>query len=215
MEFDKSATMNRIQLNGTTRKFPEHGNALSLEEELGRKITEYQIFTFVRDPYDKIVSAYFFYKNGEPLVHKNLLWYARKGLKVCMKAFVSYLNILFARLVPFHIWSLIRSVKSNEKYLVDSNGEFLVNFIGQTENISSDLKSILEKLGFKGELGDVHRRNSSNHKSTLSYYNRKWHFKRINERYKRELRIYEFIKSKPADFNYRGLRMDDILKNLD
>lgn len=124
MNLDKSARMNRIYSNGVMKKFPEHGNGLILEEELGSKVDEYQIFTFIRDPYDKIVSSYFFYKNGKPLVNGNLFVYFKGGYRIFLKAFVSYLNILLARLLPFHVWSLLRRVKSNEKYLVGSNGEF-------------------------------------------------------------------------------------------
>jgi hypothetical protein len=215
MKLDESAEMNRIQINGQRIKFPEHGNALLLEGKLGHRVEEYQIFTFIRDPYDKIVSAYFFYKNGEPLVHDNLLWYLKKGPKQFLKAFVSYVNVLFARILPFHIWSLLRKVKSNEKYLVDRNGKLLVNFVGQTEKLSQDLHEIIQKLGLANEVDEVVRLNSSSHNNTSSYYQRKWHRKRINRQYQRELRIYKLVQSKPVDFNYKGLNLNDALKDFD
>lgn len=61
MHIDETARMNRIVSFGKNKRFPEHGDALLLEKQLGSIVNDYRIFTFVRDPYDKIVSAYFFY----------------------------------------------------------------------------------------------------------------------------------------------------------
>jgi hypothetical protein len=209
---DSTAVMNRLKVKGETTKFPEHGNALLLQAQLRKDIEKYQVFTFVRDPYEKIVSAYFFYKNGEPLVHKNLLWYWRKGLRNMIKASVSYLNVLFARSIPFYMWSLLRRVKSNEKYLVDQEGIFIVNYIGQTENLSSDFSIIIQKLGIVSKAEKVSHLNASSHNKSNTYYNRKWHLNQIRQIYQRELSIYKLIQSKPADFNYKGKNINDLLK---
>lgn len=44
-----------------------HIKSKDIKRILGEKIYDYTIFTFIRNPYAKAVSAYFFYKNGKPL----------------------------------------------------------------------------------------------------------------------------------------------------
>lgn len=208
-KMDPSVMVNRISFNSSAIKFPGHGNALLLKEKMQGSLDGLRVFAFVRNPLDKIVSSYYFYRNGNPLTHGSVFNYS--GLNF-IKALWTYFQIILSRFIPFSLWSIIRMVKSNEKFLVDENGVFIVNYIGDTKNLQVDLEIILSVLGMENKDYNVRKENISRHKNSISYFEKEWHRAIIHRRYARELKLYYAIANSPVDFDYRGKRIDEFIK---
>jgi hypothetical protein len=67
----KSIGYNRILVGGKEIKVPPHITALQLRRLMGDDYGHYQKIAFIRHPYSKLVSGYFFYKNGTPITPGN------------------------------------------------------------------------------------------------------------------------------------------------
>ena len=61
---DPTAVKNVVRVDNEEICVPEHISALELRRRLGDKFDEYTSFGFVRNPFSKLLSSYFFYRNG-------------------------------------------------------------------------------------------------------------------------------------------------------
>ena len=139
-------------------KFPNHLHASKLKLYMNEKnFEEYFKFSFVRNPWDKLVSIYFYTKQKEShIVKKN---------PSVLTAFNR--NILSSP--DFESWIKSRQFgELQSDYLYDADGELLVDFIGKTEQVEEDFKKILQRL--KLTHIQMELKNPSNHKDYQDYY---------------------------------------------
>lgn len=111
------------------------------------------IFTFVRNPYDRIVSAFYYLKQGlahkaendfGKTLHDNFSDFVKKDLIKCI-------NINYLHFIPMNFW------------LNDS-----VDFIGRFENIQEDYNYVCDNLSIPHNKLQVF--NKSKHKHYTEYY---------------------------------------------
>lgn len=89
---------------------------------------EYFKFAFVRDPVDRLISAYYFLN--------------RKNNNIITPNVTVLNNFYENRKSKIHILP-------QYKFIYGDNGELLVNYIGYTNNMEDSLIHIYKKLGFK------------------------------------------------------------------
>ncbi len=198
-EWDKSYLHNRyIDESGNIRTgIHGHIRPRDLKRIMAEKYDDYRVFIFIRNPYDKAVSAYHYYKQG---LRKKIEFGKNKGNLSLV------FNLILARLLPFSIWSLVKPMKSNHEYLTDVDGRVIVDYIGITENLSIDLKEIANELGLKGVLEErVGKSNTSKRDQDYGkYFSKKWHKKWFDAIHKRDILIYNEISETPRTYSWRG-----------
>jgi len=110
------------------------------------KWNNYYIFTFIRNPYDRIVSGWN-YCNRYKIPFKNYL-------------------LLQNTVNSYDYWHVFMT---QTRHLIDTNGKMRVDYIGHMENMEGDLSNILNKLG----LNIIHKpfiKNSKTHSKYDVYY---------------------------------------------
>lgn len=118
-------------------------------------------FTIVRNPWDRLVSAFFFLKNG--------------GMNRFDKDFADKHLYLYNDFEAFvHEWVNKENIRKYIHFLPQGyflcigNSEPLVDFIGYYENIEEDYKKIASRIGSKKRLDKLNFRK--NKKKYSSYY---------------------------------------------
>src|SRR5436190_2754988 len=130
-------------------EFPEHASARvaksCLPDEVYQRLFK---FAFVRNPWDRLVSRYaYLLRNKE---------HPRHEFVSGMKDFESYLA-----------WEIGRGKMSQDTYVTDASGKWLVDFIGYYERLHEDFAKACAHLGVKAELP---RANTSSHRDYRTYY---------------------------------------------
>jgi hypothetical protein len=62
------------------------------------------------------------------------------------RQFFVRLNQLLVFLLPFSLWSLIKPLKRNSNYVLDSSGKVIVNYIGRTSQLNDDFNQIMKQF---------------------------------------------------------------------
>lgn len=175
---DPSARKNSVEIDEVIYRFEEHYTAKRIKQVLGDHYASFQVFGFIRNPYSRVVSSYYFYKNGEPITSGSQNpWPAR-------------LRIALARVMPFKLWCLIYPYKSNLEHLVDSQGQSIVTYIGTFENLREDLKTILKKIQVNIDIDKLIHSNQSKHENEDKYFNNIWFRKLIQPKLQKDLDFY-------------------------
>lgn len=173
-------------------RYLKHAQAYFYQQYLGAEVYVKSFsFSFVRNPWDKMVSTFFF-RCSSPAGLENWRkarhWYIDRGLdgptdNPPIKLFKPFLIAIKNRQIPPHgHWHLISKTfkladirKENINQfdgLTDLNGELIVDKIIKTEDIKEgwkDLQSeLFEKTGKKP--GDIPHINKTNRKHYREYY---------------------------------------------
>ena len=122
-------------------------------------------FTFVRNPYDRFVSLYFYFKLNNVMKFKQ---------------FVEYFGKHFNEIVPKI--GLSSSFQFNDKLLYDYEGSQFnlqtswiphdINFIGKFENLLSDFNKLLTNIGYEYQENKLDLINVSKHDIYYTYYDK-------------------------------------------
>jgi hypothetical protein len=149
-----------------------------------KKFNQYYKFTFVRNPWDRLVSAFFFLKAGgrNP---KDTEW-ARKHI-YNYESFENFVLSLKNKKVRKKILSH-QHFRPQWHYIVDENGNTPFDFIGRIENFKNDFESIKAQLGLTGDLSHI---NKSSHKP-YSYYYKNETKKIVRELYKKDIELLNY-----------------------
>jgi len=137
-----------------------HRTARFLRDHVGAKRWESMlVFSFVRNPYDRLVSYFRFCKT----IWKNLSVNQRAPYEGNFKQWVARgCPSHFSKTgleTPIHMWN----------YLLDDDGQLLTDYVGKVESFNKDFKTLCTKLGAKPKKL-VHINNSLRIRNYRSYY---------------------------------------------
>ena len=128
----------------------KHAPAIDIKNYMGaRKYDAYYKFIFVRNPYDLMVSLFFYIRQAK--VH-------RDHEKVSAMEFDEFVR-----------WEIDRKPPLQWHFLTDpTNGEVIVNYIGYFETLKEDIDFLKKKFDIQ-EAGSIQHKNPSNQRSKKDY----------------------------------------------
>lgn len=167
-----------------------HARARELKKAIGDdEYDKLNTIAFVRNPYSKLVSSYFFNKTNSLLKAFHL-----KGESKKLKRSINYFfSTVFAKVLPFKIWALLYPYRSNISYLTDYDGSLIVKHIGRTEYLNEDFQNIMNNLNVDAKHIQVGKKNSSTHKAHEHYFKSVWFKKKIYNKMKLDIDLYNTI----------------------
>ena len=111
----------------------------------GARFDDYFKFAFVRNPWDRVVSAYHFLKQGG--VNRE----DRRWCKKHLSRYADFNEFVMGWLKPENIRLQIH-FKPQYEFVQDTNGDMVMDFIGHYENLENDFMVVKEKLGMRKSL---------------------------------------------------------------
>ena len=162
----------------------QHLKACQLQEKIGDQVfNDYFKFTFVRNPFSKCLSEYFWEK--------------------------TYLNesLNFNDWVKFKLGDLINQSENNiimmrqkhnleqYKFIYDTSDNCLVDFIGRFENLQEDFNIVCDKIGIPRQKlphkNKTKHQNKSNYKHYTEYYDDETR-QIVAEKYARDIEYFGY-----------------------
>lgn len=147
-----------INNNMTVKNMSIHAKPKVVQNLVGRKVwANYFKFCFVRNPWDLMVSLYYF--NRRPDYGKTEV--GRFAKRHNFTDFITW----FVRTRKNKKGGII--TKGQLPYILNNNGKLLINYVGRFENLVNEFGNITNKLGIKEKL--MHS-NRTSHKPYREYY---------------------------------------------
>ncbi len=153
---------------GGVHGLPDDVRTHYLREDKLNVFDDFYIFTFIRNPYDFMVSTYFYGKsNPNHFMHNDIL-----NNNMTMTEFIPY----YMKIRENHLSSSIRPFGSNKvvtikDWLHDNNGNEIMDYVGKLETMQSDVKKIFKTLNLPLSQVPVVNVNGNRDKNYRKYYN--------------------------------------------
>ena len=124
-----------------------------------RKHTAQFTFTFVRNPWDRLVSSYFYLKNGGNCKEDKTDF---ENFFIHYSSFEDMLlnwNDIFYNQIHF---------KPQWEWICDDDENIIVDYVGRVENFQEDFNIVCDKIGIPRQ--QLPHKNKSKHKYYTEYY---------------------------------------------
>jgi len=137
------------RMGGYSRKFPPHARLKRLKKIVGKeKFNEYFKFSVVRNPWDRIVSMY---------------WWKHKNKAGNFKEIKKHFNEWITK-------DKIRISVKNDLELYTIEGEFICDFYIRYENLDQGIREVCDLLGIKDiDLGRLPKHKSGHRRLNKHY----------------------------------------------
>ncbi len=156
----------------------QHLTAAEIKKRISREVWEnYFKFAFVRNPFDRLVSEFFWQKNRRQSRAKNLDF---------KKFLLEIVAPAVERKKPEHLFD--DHYRPQNQFLVDRSNRLLINFLGRFENFQADFEKIRQRLGLTAKLP---RLNQTNHQDYRRYYNQETR-EIVNQLYRSDLKLLNY-----------------------
>jgi len=143
--------INKKENNGTLIR--KHSRAMEIKKYIGSQNWEdYFTFSFVRDPWDRIVSLYYWYQSYN--------WNDPEGLAKKIRKIPDFDGFVKSEFLQ---------QPSCSDYICDS-GKSIVDFIGKLENFETDFKNVCNEIGLP-EIQILKENISQRKRDYKEYYN--------------------------------------------
>lgn len=151
---------NQICKEGEWLDIGEHWTLAQIAEVVGWDFLEkVYVVGGVRNPWDRLVSSYNFYKNGRA---------ARLVASGKQRNPITVLNVMLAKLLPFNLWLRLYRTGTCFSYLCDASGELRADFVLRVECMNEDVEGLCKKINLTPFEPSVS--NASKHKPYREYY---------------------------------------------
>ena len=157
------------------RSFYFNSIALNIKNEV------YFSFSFVRNPFDRLYSAYKFLNEGG-MNHLDKL-----AFQTFLSEFEDFEDFILNGLNEKLIYQITHFIPQHE-YLCDKSGSILVDFIGRFENLDKDILLLSKKLNKNIELNHHNYNDKSDYKEV---YTDEMIYK-VNQIYQKDIDIFKY-----------------------
>ena len=138
-------------------------------------------FAFVRNPWDRLVSTYFFLKNG------GVNELDRRFAAEQLAGYDNFAAFVEGWLSEENIWSWVH-FKPQHFFICDAKRRVRVDFVGRTETIATDFRTVCEQLGVAAQLIWTNR---GDHRPFGDYYTDALR-KRVAAIYADDIEIFDY-----------------------
>jgi len=167
---DKSLCSDQQSLKEIKCKIPE------------KKWDDFFKFSFVRNPWDRMVSEYFFRKESHKVNPK--YWHCPKNLRIDLN--ISFKEWLLEDHDEPH--SEFLRFQSQINWLIDDNNKIAVDFIGRFENLEKDIKHVTDSLSININFPHFNKMNRNHY----SLYYDKDTIEIVRKRHQEDIDLFKY-----------------------
>src|SRR5690625_1327495 len=161
-------------------KFPRHAKAIAAREMLPRELYDRLFkFAFVRNPWDLQVSSFHHIRRERPHL-----------MGPYSEDFEGFLRWKLDPERPFQ-YHIDTSIELQSDYVVDLQGQLIVDYIGRYERLAEDYTEICQKIGVP-EKQLPHKRKAQDRKKDFRSYYSDETAELVAQRFARDIDLFDY-----------------------
>lgn len=131
-----------------------------LKKVFGKDYDSYFKFAIVRNPWDRVVSAYHYYQSDK-ITDANKIWAQQSG--ILELDFENFIRDALENAMDYHHF------KTQCSFIMDNNGKSMVDYVGRFEDLEEAAREVFSQIKINTQL--EHFNKSQRKKDYRSYYN--------------------------------------------
>ena len=157
------------------------------------EFARYFKFAFVRNPWDRLVSAYRFLKRGG-MTNEDRAW-----AKQHIAPYENFDTFVKAWVTPRNVNSW-QHFKPQHRFLLDPTGRCHLDYLGRFENLEDDFEQIAQQLGIDARIAHLNRTKSAARKRDYRSYYSEETSQIVATVYRKDIEVfgYEFDSAGPV-----------------
>ncbi|MEZ9198479.1 sulfotransferase family 2 domain-containing protein [Shewanella sp. 10N.286.54.B9] len=163
-----------------------HYSSLEINNTFPQLFQKSFVFSLVRNPWDRVLSAYRFAKQGrtETMGVNNPEQYQ-------IPEFATFESFVLEWLADKNVDELDFVFQTQSRFLVDEKGELLPDYVGKLESLEESVPIIDSKLGRKLAIPHANKVNKKG--SYHDYYTSQKMIDVVSEKYAEDIKRFEYI----------------------
>jgi len=158
-----------------------HRSVSFYKQVFGDRYSNFFTFSIVRNPWDRLYSAYKFLEKGGINRHDKHAFETHLSTYKDFEDFV--LNGLNERI----IWEIMHFIPQYD-FVCDNNGKIIVDYVGQFENLNRSLDEINDILKLAFELGHYNKTDKKDYKDIYTTEM----IEKVHQVYQKDIDIFEY-----------------------
>lgn len=158
-----------------------HRSVSFYKQVFGTKYSDFFTFTIVRNPWERLYSAYKFLEKGGMNTHDKNAFEAHLSIYKNFECFV--LNGLNKKI----IWEIMQFIPQYD-FVCDNNGKIIVDYVGKFENLKKSVNEINDILNLNFELEHHNKTNKKNYKDIYTTEM----IEKVHHIYQKDIDIFEY-----------------------
>ena len=158
-----------------------HRSVSFYKQVFGTRYSDFFTFTIVRNPWERLYSAYKFLEKGGMNTHDKNAFEAHLSIYKNFECFI--LNGLNKKI----IWEIMHFIPQYD-FVCDNNGKIIVDYVGKFENLKKSVDEINDILNSNFEL---EHHNKTNKKDYKDIYTTEM-IEKVHHIYQKDIDIFEY-----------------------
>ena len=158
-----------------------HRSVSFYKQVFGNRYSDFFTFTIVRNPWDRLYSAYKFLEKGGMNIHDKNAFETHLSIYRDFEDFV--LNGLNEKI----IWEIMHLIPQHE-FVCDKNGKIIVDHIGRFENLNKSIEKINDILKSDCKLEHHNKTDKKDYKDIYSAQM----IEKVHQIYQKDIDIFEY-----------------------
>ena len=158
-----------------------HRSVSFYKQVFGNRYSDFFTFTIVRNPWDRLYSAYKFLEKGGVNIHD------KNAFETHLSIYKDFEDFVLKGLNEKIIWEIMHFIPQYE-FVCDNNREIIVDYVGQFENLNKSVDKINNILKSEFELDHHNKNDKKDYKDT---YTTKM-IEKVHQVYQKDIDIFQY-----------------------
>ena len=158
-----------------------HRSVSFYKQVFGNRYSDFFTFTIVRNPWDRLYSAYKFLQKGGINIHD------KNAFETHLFIYKDFEDFVLKGLNEKIIWEIMHFIPQHE-FVCDKNGRIIVDYVGKFDNLNKSLDEINDILKSDFEL---EHHNKTDKKDYKDIYTPEM-IEKVHQIYQKDIDIFEY-----------------------
>jgi len=158
-----------------------HRSVSFYKQVFGTRYSDFFTFTIVRNPWDRLYSAYKFLQKGGINIHD------KNAFETHLSTYKDFEDFVLKGLNEKIIWEIMHLIPQYE-FVCDKNGKIIVDYVGKFENLKESVDEINDILKLDFELK---HHNKTDNKDYKDIYTTEM-IEKVHQIYQKDIDIFEY-----------------------